>query len=116
MPELTPRVVFDCNLFVQGIANRNSPARKALRLFFSGDISLFVSEPPLCTKKFKRARTVSRKPGSNSEGVCKFQPRVPTLGKAVGREHIELRRSSPLFSSRELFQSSHIRANCVPRY
>ena len=45
MPELTPRVVFDCNLFVQGIANRNSPARKALRLFFNGDISLFVSEP-----------------------------------------------------------------------
>ena len=45
MPDLTPRVVFDCNLFVQGIANRNSPARKALRLFFNGDISLFVSEP-----------------------------------------------------------------------
>ena len=45
MPETTPRVVFDCNLFVQGIANRNSPARKALRLFFNGDISLFVSEP-----------------------------------------------------------------------
>lgn len=32
MPELTPRVVFDCNLFVQGIANRNSPARKALKV------------------------------------------------------------------------------------
>ena len=45
MPEPIPRVVFDCNLFVQGIANRNSPARKALRLFFNGDISLFVSEP-----------------------------------------------------------------------
>jgi ectoine hydroxylase-related dioxygenase (phytanoyl-CoA dioxygenase family) len=40
MPELTPRVVFDCNLFVQGIANRNSPARKALRLFCNGDIAL----------------------------------------------------------------------------
>lgn len=45
MPETTPRVVFDCNLVVQGIANRNSPARKALRLFFNGNISLFVSEP-----------------------------------------------------------------------
>ena len=45
MPELIPRVVFDCNLFVRGIANRNSPARDALRLFFNGDISLFVSEP-----------------------------------------------------------------------
>jgi hypothetical protein len=29
MPELTPRVVFDCNLFIQGIADHNSPARKA---------------------------------------------------------------------------------------
>lgn len=47
MAERTPRVVFDCNLFVQGIANRNSPARNALRLFFNGDISLFVSEPIL---------------------------------------------------------------------
>ncbi len=44
MPEHAPRVVFDCNVFVQGIANRNSPARKALRLFFDGAISLFVSE------------------------------------------------------------------------
>jgi predicted nucleic acid-binding protein len=44
MPE-PARVVSDCNLFVQGIANRNSPARKALRLFFDGRISLFVREP-----------------------------------------------------------------------
>src|SRR5437870_7652629 len=44
MPEQIPRVVFDWNVFVQGIANRNSPARKALRLFFNGAVSLFVSE------------------------------------------------------------------------
>lgn len=44
MHEQTPRVVFDCNVFVQGIANRISPARKALRLFFDGVVSLFVSE------------------------------------------------------------------------
>ena len=44
MPEQTPQVVFDCNVFVQRIAKRNSPARKALRLFFDGAISLFVSE------------------------------------------------------------------------
>lgn len=34
MPELPPRVVFDCNLFVQGIANRNSPARKGTAAVF----------------------------------------------------------------------------------
>lgn len=44
MPEHTPRVVFDCNVFVQGIANRKSPPRMALRLFFEGTVSLFVSE------------------------------------------------------------------------
>lgn len=43
MPEQTPRVVFDCNVFVQAIANRNSPARRALRLFFDDAITLFVS-------------------------------------------------------------------------
>jgi putative PIN family toxin of toxin-antitoxin system len=43
MPNEPPRVVFDCNVFLQGLANRNSPARKALRLFFSGDVTLFVS-------------------------------------------------------------------------
>ncbi|MGH9841931.1 MAG: PIN domain-containing protein [Blastocatellia bacterium] len=47
MPEQTPRAIFDCNVFVQAIANRNSPARKALRLFFDGAITLFVSRAVL---------------------------------------------------------------------
>jgi len=34
MADEIPRVVFDCNVFLQGAANRNSPARQALRLFF----------------------------------------------------------------------------------
>lgn len=47
MPEESLRVVFDCNIFLQGAANRNSPARQALRLFFDGSITLFVSEAVL---------------------------------------------------------------------
>jgi uncharacterized protein len=47
MSEHTPRVVFDCNVFVQGIANRRSAARAAMRLFFDGEISLFVSDAVL---------------------------------------------------------------------
>src|SRR2546428_4163237 len=47
MPDELPRVVFDCNVFVQGAANRNSPARACLRLFFDGRISLFVSDSVL---------------------------------------------------------------------
>src|SRR5947207_4416706 len=74
MPKLTPRVVFDCNLFVQGIANRNSPARKALRLFFNGDISLFVSEPIIRELRGVLNRAEIRKllPGINDRIVNAF--------------------------------------------
>lgn len=47
MPDESPRVVFDCNIFLQGAANRHGPARSCLRLFFNGEISLFVSEAVL---------------------------------------------------------------------
>jgi predicted nucleic acid-binding protein len=74
MPELTPRVVFDCNLFVQGIANRNSSARKALRLFFNGDISLFVSEPIIREVRdvLNRAEVRRQLPGINDRIVNAF--------------------------------------------
>lgn len=44
MDSQPPRVVFDCNVYVQAVANRNSPARKALRLFLEGKATLFVSD------------------------------------------------------------------------
>jgi len=74
MPDLTPRVVFDCNLFLQGIANRNSPARKALRLFFNGDISLFVSEPIIREVRdvLNRAEVRRQLPGINDRIVNAF--------------------------------------------
>jgi len=74
MPELTLRVVFDCNLFVQEIANRNSPARKALRLFFNGDISLFVSEPIIreVREVLNRAELRRKLPGINDRIVNAF--------------------------------------------
>jgi uncharacterized protein len=74
MPEPTPRVVFDCNVFVQGIANRNSPARKALRLFFNGDISLFVSESIIREVRdvLNRAEVRSQLPGINDRVVNAF--------------------------------------------
>ena|SRR5438477_8209747 len=71
MPEQTPQVVFDCNVFVQGIANRNSPARKALRLFFDGAISLFVSEAILREVRdvLSRPEVRHRLPGINDRIV-----------------------------------------------
>src|ERR1041385_7138002 len=74
MPDLPPRVVFASNLFVQGIANRNSPARKALRLFFNGDISLFVSEPIIREVRdvLNRAEIRRKLPGINDRIVNAF--------------------------------------------
>jgi predicted nucleic acid-binding protein len=74
MPDLTARVVFDGNLFVQGIANRNSPARKALRLFLNGDISLFVSEPIIREVRdvLNRAEIRRQLPGINDRIVNAF--------------------------------------------
>src|SRR2546425_13139335 len=74
MAEQTARVVFDCNVFVQGTANRNSPARKALRLFFDGPISLFVSEPILREVRDVLSREEIRRqlPGINDRIVKAF--------------------------------------------
>ena len=78
MPEQTARVVFDCNVFVQGIANRNSPARKALRLFFDDAISLFVSEAILreVHDVLSRPEVRRRLPGINDRIVKAFLTRL----------------------------------------
>ncbi len=43
----TPGVVFDCNVFLQALANDQSAAAKALDFLEAGLITLFVSEPVL---------------------------------------------------------------------
>ena len=42
-----PGVVFDCNVFLQALANDESPAARALDFLEAGVITLFVSEPVL---------------------------------------------------------------------
>jgi len=80
MAEQTPRVVFDCNVFVQGIANRNSPARKALRLFFDGAILLFVSEAIVREIRdvLRRPELRLRLPGINDRVVNAFLTKLET--------------------------------------
>lgn len=72
MPEQIPRVVFDCNVFVQGIANRHSAARQALRLFLADAIELFVSEDVLRELRDVLARPELRRrlPGINDRIVA----------------------------------------------
>lgn len=47
MLEDNPRVVFDCNVFVQSLANEESDAAKAFELVEEGAITLFVSDEVL---------------------------------------------------------------------
>jgi len=84
MPEQTPQVVFDCNVFVQGIANRNSPARKALRLFFDGAISLFVSEAILREVRdvLSRLEVRHRLPGINDRIVNALLSKLEALQRS----------------------------------
>ena len=42
-----PGVVFDCNVFLQALANDESPAARALDFLEAGVMTLFVSEPVL---------------------------------------------------------------------
>ena len=68
------RVVFDCNVFVQGLASRNSAARIALHLFFNGQITLFISNPILEEVKEVLARPELRRilPGITNQSVNAF--------------------------------------------
>jgi putative PIN family toxin of toxin-antitoxin system len=58
----------------KGIANRNSPARKALRLFFDGAILLFVSEAILreVGHVLNRSEVRRQLPGINDRIVTAF--------------------------------------------
>lgn len=57
MYEDPPRVIFDCNVFLQALANEFSPARKVFALFEAGTITLFVSAAIL-----REYREVSQRP------------------------------------------------------
>jgi len=46
-PSRRPGVVFDCNVFLQALANEKSAAAKALDFLEQDAITLFVSEPIL---------------------------------------------------------------------
>lgn len=57
----SPRVVFDCNVYVQAIANENSPAARALDLLDAGTLTLFVSDAVLYELRDVLSRPVLRR-------------------------------------------------------
>ena len=55
-----PRVVFDCNVFVQALANEESAAAKALDLLDEDAITLFVSDAILAEIRDVLSRPIIR--------------------------------------------------------
>jgi predicted nucleic acid-binding protein len=43
MNQSAPRVVYDCNIFVQSLISINGPAGRCVRKAQSGEVSLFVT-------------------------------------------------------------------------
>ena len=60
-PSRRPGVVFDCNVFLQALANERSAAAKALDLLEQDAITLFVSEPILREVRDVLTRTKIRR-------------------------------------------------------
>lgn len=52
-----PKVVFDCNVFLQGVIKEKGPAVDCLELFERGEIELFISDEVL-----KEVRDVLSRP------------------------------------------------------
>ncbi len=57
----SPRVVFDCNVYVQAIANENSAAARALDMLDAGAIILFVSDEVLSEMRNVLSRPALRR-------------------------------------------------------
>ena len=73
-----PGVVFDCMLFLQATANRNSPAARALDLLDAGVIRLFVSRPVLKEVRavLNRPEVRQQLPGITDESVAALLDRL----------------------------------------
>jgi predicted nucleic acid-binding protein len=48
--------VYDCMIFLQGAANPNGPAARAMQLVVTGSVRLFISEPILAEVRDVLAR------------------------------------------------------------
>jgi putative PIN family toxin of toxin-antitoxin system len=81
-------VVFDCMVFLQATANRNSPAARALDLLEAGEVRLFVSRQILKEVRnvLNRPEVRSQLPGITDESVAALFARLQkkaTLVSAV---------------------------------
>lgn len=80
-----PVVVFDCMIFLQALANDNSPAARALDLVDAGDIKLYVSEQILreVRKVLDRSEVRTALPGITDLGVESLFRRIEKTAVVV---------------------------------
>lgn len=72
IPKVVPKVIFDCNVFLQALVNPNGPAGQCKKLVDRGEVELFISEEVLA----EVAEVLSR-------------PRIRKLAPAVTIEIVE---------------------------
>lgn len=65
------RVVFDCNIFVQALLNRNGIAAQCWRLVRAGDVRLFASKDTLAEVRevMQRPHILARLPDATAEQI-----------------------------------------------
>jgi putative PIN family toxin of toxin-antitoxin system len=70
----TPKVVFDCNVFLQAVVNPNGPAGRCKKLVDCGEVELFVSEDVLAevAEVLSRPRTRKLAPALTIEVIEAF--------------------------------------------
>jgi uncharacterized protein len=80
-----PRVVFDCNTFVQALANAEGPAGVCWALARSGHVTLCVSEATLAELgEVLRRPKLARKLGFTEEIVAAFLEELGRVAEKVG--------------------------------
>lgn len=82
-----PRVVFDCNIFVQMTLNPDGPAGKCKHLVESGDVTLFVSASVLAEVADVLSRPVFRQlvPDLTPEPVETFVDEIAALSIPISK-------------------------------
>jgi uncharacterized protein len=83
MPEMTPRVVFDCNIYVQALLNPQGTSGSCKRLVDNGEVILFLSNSILneITEVVNRPKIRALVPSLTMERVESFL--VEIQAKAV---------------------------------
>ena len=72
MQAAPPKVVYDCNVYLQHLLSPAGPASRCVRLAFDGAASLFVSDPVVAELRALPGKPVARRFGLDVDRVERF--------------------------------------------